>query len=83
MIRSSPPRVDQMLHFRFPASIAVYLVLQFAIGQRLPRVLAQVLRPRMHQKCFDITISGFRVVKDSPARCAISAAYAFVFAHGV
>ena len=55
-----------MAHLWFPDNETAQALLKVPIRLGLPIVLTQVLRPRIHQEYFEITIPGCSIAKNSP-----------------
>jgi hypothetical protein len=56
-----------MAYDRFTASVTPESLLEFAVAPGEALVLAEVFRPRGHQKRFEVDIGLFDVAEDAPA----------------
>ena len=70
-----------MTHHGFSIKTAVYSLFQLPIGLGLPLMLTQMLRPRVHQEYFQITIRDFSIAEDCPLIRAIATPRPAIFMH--
>ena len=61
-----------MSHGRRTTDVAVDSLLNFPIRTGDALVLACVFGPGIHQKCFDVAVRIFQVLKDSPSEGAVT-----------
>ena len=70
-----------MSHCGRTADIAVCSVFNFSIRSGRTLVLPCVFCPGIHQKCFDVTVWIFEVLKDSLSKGAVTSPNASILMH--